>query len=47
MENYMNLLNIHSNEFINKRLNVLNETVLLKDLKYIEKIRNTFIFYFN
>lgn len=39
MEDYINLVDTHSNEFVNKRLNVLNKTVLSKDLEYIEKKR--------
>lgn len=39
MEDYINLVDAHSNEFVNKRLNVLNKTVLSKDLEYIEKKR--------
>lgn len=37
MKDYINLIDIHSNEFVNKRLNVLNKTVLSKDSNYIEK----------
>lgn len=39
MEDYINLVDTHSNEFVNKRLNVLNKNVLSKDLEYIEKKR--------
>lgn len=37
MKNYISLVDVHSNEFVNKRLNVLNKTVLSKDSEYIEK----------
>ena len=50
MKDYINLIDIHSNEFVNKRLNVLNKTVLSKDSNYIEKkrkIRRHVIVYIN